>query len=69
MSAVVLAGSSLLAVVLAMALAREIRLRRALQSLLRRLLAHWRPHETIHSDDLDRPAAGRLQRSHTMEIP
>jgi hypothetical protein len=43
------------------ALAREIRLRRALQSLLRRLLAHWRTHETTCPDDPDRPAPGRLQ--------
>jgi len=61
MTAIVLAGSSLLAVVLVIALAREIRLRRALQSLLRRLLAHWRTHETTCPDDPDRPAPGRLQ--------
>jgi hypothetical protein len=61
MTAIVLAGSSLLAVVLAIALAREIRMRRALQSLLRRLLAHWRPYEKTHSNDADRSAAGRLQ--------
>ena len=36
-------ASSVLAVVLVVVLAREIRLRRALESLLRRLLAYWRP--------------------------
>jgi hypothetical protein len=61
MTAIVLAGSSLLAVVLVTALAREIRLRRALQSLLKRLFIQRRPHEKIHSDDADRPAAGRMQ--------
>ena len=61
MTAIVLVGSSLLAVVLSIALAREIRLRRALQSLLRRLLNHWRPHETLRPNDPDRPAPGRLQ--------
>jgi hypothetical protein len=60
MSAIVLARSSLLAVVLALALAREVRLRRALQALLRRLLAHWRFHEKTRSHDADRPAPGRL---------
>jgi len=62
MSAVVLAGSSLLAVVLAIALAREVRLRRALQSLLRRLLAHWRPYEKTRSNNPDRPASERLHK-------
>jgi len=61
MSAIVLAGSSLLAVVLAIALAREVRLRGSLQSLLRRLLAHWRPYEKIHSHNVDRPAPDRSQ--------
>ncbi len=60
MTAIVLAGSSLLAVVLAIALAREVRVRRGLQSLLRRLLAHWRPYEKTRSTDVDRPS-GRLQ--------
>ena len=62
MTALVLASVSLLAVVLAIALAREVRLRRALQSLLRRLLAHWRkPHEKIRPTDTDDPAADRLR--------
>ncbi len=39
---VVVLASSLLAVVLALALAREARLRRALQSLLARIFNHWR---------------------------
>ena len=47
--AVVLA-SSLLAVVLALALAREARLRRALQALLARIFKHWRnADEANHS--------------------
>lgn len=39
-------ASSLLAVALVVALAREVRLRRALQRLLSRLLIHWRKHDT-----------------------
>ncbi len=62
MAAICLAGSSLLAVVLVIALAREIRLRRALQALLKRLLTHWRSHETNHPIDPERPAAGRMQK-------
>ena len=42
MVAPVLLASSALAVVLVLALAREIRLRRALETLLRRLLQKWR---------------------------
>jgi hypothetical protein len=38
-------ASTVLAVILVIALAREIRLRRALESLLRRLLTYWRSHE------------------------
>jgi hypothetical protein len=37
--------SSVLTVILVVALAREIRLRRALESLLKRLLSYWRTHE------------------------
>jgi hypothetical protein len=52
----------LLAVVLAIALAREVRLRRALQSLLRRLLVHWRkPHEKIRPTDSADSTADRLR--------
>jgi len=42
MTASVLLASSVLAVVLVLALVREVRLRRALQTLLRRLLERWR---------------------------
>jgi hypothetical protein len=59
MTVLVLSASTLLAVVLAIALAREVRLRRALESLLRRLLALWRSHEDRRSRDADRRAAGR----------
>jgi hypothetical protein len=37
-----LAASALLSVVLALALVREVRLRRALEALLRRILKTWR---------------------------
>ena len=40
----VLLASALLAVVLVFALVREVRLRRALQEVLRRLLEKWRSH-------------------------
>jgi len=40
----VVAATALLAVVLVHALVREVRLRRALQTLLHRLLIHWRSH-------------------------
>jgi hypothetical protein len=39
-----LATSSLLVLLLVVALIREVRLRRALQVLLRRLLSKWRNH-------------------------
>ena len=40
-----LTASSLATLLVCLALAREVRLRRALQNLLARLLAHWRkPH-------------------------
>jgi hypothetical protein len=42
MTTAVLLASSTLAVVLILALVREVRLRRALQDLLRRLLEKWR---------------------------
>ena len=42
MTAAVLLACSALAVVLVLALIREVRLRRALQILLRRLLEKWR---------------------------
>lgn len=42
MTAAVLLASSALALLLVLALVREVRLRRALQALLRRLLERWR---------------------------
>ena len=42
MTAAVLLASSALTLVLVLALVREVRLRRALQTLLRRLLERWR---------------------------
>jgi hypothetical protein len=42
---VVLVSSSLALLVVTIALVREVRLRRALQRLLARLLAHWRGKE------------------------
>ena len=51
-------------VVSVIALVREVRLRRALQTLLRRLLLHWRKfkHEDADAgiDDNDRDRLGRL---------
>ena len=52
MNLVVLLASSTLVVVLVLALAREVRLRRALQQLLKQLLKRWRTlHATTRSDD------------------
>jgi hypothetical protein len=45
---VVLAAGSLLVAVLALALAREVRLRRALELLLSRILAAWRGRRSDH---------------------
>ena len=59
-------ASTVLAVILVVALAREMRLRRALESLLRRLLSYWRTHEKPKPRDVDRPADDgerRLQNS------
>ena len=53
---VVVAASSILAAVLALALAREVRLRRALERLLSRILAAWRrrhDRSTMDSRDAD----------------
>ena len=44
MLAPILLASTALALLLVFALIREIRLRRALEELLRRLLAKWRPN-------------------------
>ena len=62
MTYVILLASSLLAVVLVLILIREHRLRRALESLLRRLLTRWRKHETNRDTDSAGPAAGGLRR-------
>jgi hypothetical protein len=61
-----LAAGALLSAVLALALLREVRLRRALEAVLRRLLTTWRrfrsPHDTQPpprgTDDPERP--GRM---------
>ena len=64
MTSAVILASSLLAVVLVVALVREVRLRRALERLLSRLLAVWRNR---HAEDLttlstmDNPAADHDQ--------
>jgi len=54
----IILASSTLILVLVVALVREVRLRRALQALLRRLLAHWRPYvrpaRHTPTDDVDR---------------
>ncbi len=56
MTASIVLASSLLAVVLVLILIREHRLRRALESLLRRLINHWRNHEkTSTREPLDLP--------------
>ena len=46
-------AGAVLVVLLALALAREMRMRRALQSLLKRLLSFWRNH------DAEEPVARR----------
>jgi hypothetical protein len=53
----VLLASSLLAVVLVLALAREVRLRRALQQLLTRILNYWRKRHD-KNDPADRGSRG-----------
>jgi hypothetical protein len=45
---VVVGSTSLAIAVLVLALVREIRLRRGLERLLARLLAHWRNHDESH---------------------
>lgn len=45
----VIAGLSLALLIALLALAREVRLRRALQLLLQRLLNHWRTHFGKHT--------------------
>ena len=41
---IILASTVLALLIVVIALVREVRLRRALQELLRRLLGHWRKH-------------------------
>jgi len=53
LSHVILTACSVLVVVLVLALAREVRLRRALQTLLKRLLSFWR------NRDAEEPVARR----------
>ena len=57
-------ASSVLAVVLVVVLAREIRLRRALESLLRRLLAYWRTREERTHRDTAHPVDADDRRLH-----
>jgi hypothetical protein len=60
MTCTVVLASALLAVLLTLAWAKEHRLRRALQALLARILAHWR--STRETNPTNRPHAD--QRSH-----
>ena len=53
LSYMILTACAVLVVVLALALAREVRLRRALQSLLKQLLSFWR------NPDSEKPVAPR----------
>ncbi len=53
MNHIALTAGAVLVVVLALALAREVRLRRALQSLLKKLLLFWR------NDDDAKPLSRR----------
>ena len=48
MTPAILGAGSVLVLVLVIALAREVRLRRALQQLLRKLLAAWRNTRANH---------------------
>ena len=60
MNAPLILASSLLVVVLALALAREVRIRRALQRLLARVLTLWRNQhaEKFPENDPDRSDSG-----------
>jgi len=68
LSHVILTASSVLVVVLVLLLCREVRLRRALQALLKRLLSFWRnrdAEEPVARGDADDNAAadgGRVRR-------
>ena len=59
MTFALVAASSVLVVLLTLCWAKEIRLRRALQSLLARVFDHWRQntHETNPDRDRPHPAA------------
>ncbi len=63
MTSAVILASSVLAVVLIVALVREVRLRRALERLLSRLLAVWRKRHAADCNSLptivDGPAVER----------
>ena len=59
-TAIVAASSALLVVLLTLALAREIKLRRALQRLLAKLLKFWRNHDPPIRPDSDDPDSDRL---------
>ena len=60
MVAVVAAGLTLATAALAFAYAREVRLRRALERLLTRILTHWRRHDP---DAAAAPCAGSRDRA------
>jgi hypothetical protein len=47
-----LAACALLSAILALALLREVRLRRALEALLRRILSTWRRFRSEHDSDM-----------------
>jgi hypothetical protein len=52
-----IAAGTLLSAVLALALLREVRLRRALEALLRRILTAWRKMHESNESDTPRPRA------------
>ena len=54
MHVMIVAASSLLAVFLALALAREMRIRRALQRILSRLLQYWSTFDAREDEAGDR---------------
>lgn len=53
-----LAAGALLSAVLALALLREVRLRRALEAVLRRLLTTWRRFRSNHDSHASRRGTG-----------
>jgi hypothetical protein len=54
-----LASLSLALLLAVIALIHQVRLRRALQALLRRLLAHWRPHANENGNHNPASTSGR----------